>query len=417
MSRLLGEDPPPYLASAVTLVEMADSVRGSRDARSTMRALSSDLARVAGDVGWADGNGWPAEVVDRYRVVAARVERSARGEATVMRELARALRVLADDLLARGLGALSYAAALGQPERGWLRAEDISARHDFGDRPLTGRTAAWDLPVHRPTVARAGFGVAGSLLGMDVSLAELWLVRMSLRPPPRRPMLSEASRRGFAEAVTLVAPAGLSDRHQDAIVAAIRTGRERVAAVRTTREAAAMADALRLDPARASLLAWIVTYDRAHLDAFFSLGELLWVGLGTVPHESPLHAWGAPARTRTGCFCLRLPAPQPWETVAGRAGSGMLASLFPDLNLRLAELLADARLPAALLVPVLASATLDFVNLAISRDDDDRRGLVEFVRGLDGDRLARYLALLTTDGPLVPFDGRGVPTSAAGLGP
>ena len=62
-------------------------------------------------------------------------------------------------------------------------------------------------------------------------------------------------------------------------------------------------------------------------------------------------------------------------------------------------------MPASLLGPVLASATLDFVNTTISRDEDDRRGLVEYVNALDRERLEEYLALLTTDGPLVPIDG------------
>ena len=82
----------------------------------------------------------------------------------------------------------------------------------------------------------------------------------------------------------------------------------------------------------------------------------------------------------------------------------MFASSFPDLNLRLAELLAEMQMPASLLGPVLASATLDFVNTAVSRDEDDRRGLVEFVQGLDRARFEQYLALLTTDGPLVPTE-------------
>ena len=89
---------------------------------------------------------------------------------------------------------------------------------------------------------------------------------------------------------------------------------------------------------------------------------------------------------------------RPFEALTGRWGSGIFASGFPDLNLRLAELLADMQMPAALLGPVLASATLDFINSAPSRDEDDRRGLVEFVQALGPERLEQYLALLTTDG-------------------
>jgi hypothetical protein len=116
-----------------------------------------------------------------------------------------------------------------------------------------------------------------------------------------------------------------------------------------------------------------------------------------------LQAWGAPAGPRLGCHCLQFVLRRPWEIVAGRRNAGMMASAFPDLNLRLAELLSELRLPAALLGPVLRSATLDFVNAVISRDPDDRRGLVVFVQALRSEHLEQYLALLTTDGPLVPI--------------
>lgn len=64
-------------------------------------------------------------------------------------------------------------------------------------------------------------------------------------------------------------------------------------------------------------------------------------------------------------------------------------------------------MPAPLLAPVLAAAVLDLVDTATTRDSDDRRGLVEFVRALRPERVEQYLALLTTDGPLVPVDSGG----------
>jgi hypothetical protein len=91
-----------------------------------------------------------------------------------------------------------------------------------------------------------------------------------------------------------------------------------------------------------------------------------------------------------------------WETLTGRWHSGILASGFADLNLRLAELLADLRMPAQLLGSVLAPATLDLIESAATRDHDDRRGLVAFVQALPPERVEQYLALLTSGGPLVP---------------
>jgi hypothetical protein len=61
-------------------------------------------------------------------------------------------------------------------------------------------------------------------------------------------------------------------------------------------------------------------------------------------------------------------------------------------------------MPAALTAPVLASATLEMIESATMRDHDDLRGLIEFVNSLRRVRVEQYLALLTTDGPLVPLD-------------
>jgi hypothetical protein len=119
-----------------------------------------------------------------------------------------------------------------------------------------------------------------------------------------------------------------------------------------------------------------------------------------------LQAWGAPAGRRLGCLCVRLLDRRPWETIAGRWNLGLLASAFPDLNLRLAELLTDLQMPASLLIPVLAAATVDFNENATSRDQDDRRGPVEFVQRLGVQRVEEYLSLLTADGPLVPLEER-----------
>ena len=115
-----------------------------------------------------------------------------------------------------------------------------------------------------------------------------------------------------------------------------------------------------------------------------------------------MHAWGALAQARLGCLCLQVVGRRSLDIFTGRMNAGMLASGFPDLSLRLAELLADLHMPASLLAGVLASATFDFVNGAASRDEDDRRALVEFVLALRVDRVEEYLAMLTTGGPLVP---------------
>jgi hypothetical protein len=253
--------------------------------------------------------------------------------------------------------------------------------------------------------------MSGSLLGMDVSLAEFALVSVSKRPPSQPPTMNEAERRAFVEAVALTEPAALADADASAIVTALQRGRARVAAIRTVGEAAALADEIRLSPARRTLLSWTVEHARDQAAAAFAPVELFWLGLEGAPPKGRFDPWGAPATARTGCLCLSLDAPRPWEVLAGRPA--MVASAFPDLKLTLTDLLAQLRLPAPLLAPVLAAATLDFVNTANPPGRNDRRALERYVGRLRVVQLEQYLALLTTGGPLVPVDD-GQPADRGG---
>jgi hypothetical protein len=229
--------------------------------------------------------------------------------------------------------------------------------------------------------------------------------------------LNDLDRRAFIDAVALVAPTALTDADRALIVAATRRGRARLEAVRTPTEARAIADETTLSPQRRTLLSWVVTHDPARVADFLSPGELLWLGAGSVRMDA-LRSWGAPAGWRLGCPCLQMVDRRPWESFAGRWQAPMMASAFPDLNLRLAELLSDLRMPALLLAAVLPAATRDFIDNVTSRDQDDRRALVAYVQALGDDRVEQYLALLTTDGPLVAVgtaaaDRQDRPVSAA----
>jgi hypothetical protein len=392
MSRLIGENPRPYLSSARTIAGMADASAEAPATPESLRRDADTIERVAQAVAW-----------DRCRDVSAELQRAARdGDVAAAPRLAAALRLLADDLAARGLKELTYAAAMGQPERAPISADTAATRHDFSLQSLgLHRTGPWRLPVAGGDPVR-GWRVSGSLLGLDVRLSEFSLVRLSTKPPKRRPTLNDEDRRAFVDGVALIDPALLTDATRDTIAAAIRTGRTRLAQLRSANDVDVLADAIRLGATRRTLLSWIVAHDPARTTTFLSPIELLWLGLDGAPIPKSLQVWGAPAEGRLGCLCLQLLDRRPFEPLAGRWGSAIFASGFPDLNLRLAELLADMQMPGTLLGPVLASATLEFVNSVNSRDEDDRRGLMEFVQALSPERLEQYLALLTTDGPLVP---------------
>jgi hypothetical protein len=419
LARLLGDDHRPYLSAARGLVTIADALAENNLARDALQRQVDALEQVAQSVGWASPA--PRATVkdkesDAYRDAAASLKRAARnGDVRAAARLTVALRTLADDLLGRGLTDVAYAVAMGQPGGSAISAGDAASRHDFGS--VRERTIPWQLPVHGAGfMPGRGWHIIGSLLGLDITLADFSLIRLSSKPPSRRPTMDDVDRHVMTEAVALAEPAALADADHDGLVRILRNGRHRLAAVRTPADAAAVADEIRLSTPRRTLLPWVAAHDPERLTAFLSPIELLWLGLDRRPVDARFQAWGGPAEPRLGCLCLQLLDRRPWETLAGRWHLGVLASGFSDLNLRLAELLSELQMPAPLLAPVLAAATVDFIENATSRDPDDRRGPVEFVQGLRADRVEQYLALLTTDGPLVPTGDAEESGGTAGAG-
>jgi len=407
--RLMGEESRPYLSGARDLIVMADALSDPRLPRERLREQPDRFEEVARAVA-LDGN-------DRYREVAAELRRAARnGDAASTARLAATLRLFGDDLLARGLMTFAYAAALGSPDRVAISAGDAANRHDFGLRAVgPPPRRAWQVSVAGADFA-SGWRVIGSLLGLDVSLAPFSLVSLSSRPPVRKPTMTDGDRQALTEAVPLVSPASLLQADADAIVTAIRRGRARLAEAHDPIDALAAADDVRLGPIRRTLLPWVVAHEPARAAAFLSPGELFALGLEKRPLDDRLHAYGAPGGARLGCLCLQLFARRSWEPLAGRWNTGIFASTLPDLNLRLAELLSDLKMPAPLLGSVLAPATFDFINNASSRDQDDRRGLIEFVHALGRDRVEHYLSGLTTEGPLVPAGDAATSTGSGNGG-
>jgi len=340
----------------------------------------------------------------RLHAASASLQRLAKDPRLDASRVCASLRGAADDLLARGVVRMAYALAIGQPNALPLDINDLSGRHEF--RLPDGRLVAWVVPSSGSGPSNV-WHVTGSLLGLDSALASLSLVRVSAAPPSRRPSLADADRRVFVEAVALVNPTSLTDGDRDAIVSALKRGRARVAAAQTAADLDALAADVRLSPARRSLLGWVAAHDPGRVSSFLSLTEIAWAGLAHEPELAGLQRWGAPAGPRLGCLCTQFMEPRPLDAFDNRWGTGLVASGFSDLNLRLAELLSELQMPASLLGSVLASATLEFVEGVVSRDPDDRRGLLEYVLALQRDRVEQYLATLTTDGPLVPVTDVG----------
>ena len=410
LERARGDRPAPVLAAAWTLLAVANRLAQGSPAGEALAHEAGVLDRVARAMGWTDESRHDRDSSAQYRQIATELRQAnaSRGPQAAGRLVA-LLRRLADDLTASGLTELAYAAALGGPDAGPISAADAALRHDFGHRKKRedGRSTEWRLPVKataEPGRPAGPWHVEGSLLGLDVCLAERWLRRISSRPLSAPPSIDDLDRRALVEVVAIMQPSSLTDAARDAIAAAIRAGRARLAAAATAADFDAIAGAIPLSPARRTLLPWVFAHDRDRLPSFLSPAELFSLGLGVSGVGRSFDAWGAPAGPRLGCQCLAFPDGRSRDLFMGHWGSGILMGALPDLNLRLAELLAELKMPAALLPSVLAAATLDVVNHAPVSHPDDVRGLLEQVQGLTRDQVEQYLALLTTDGPLVPAE-------------
>ena len=397
--------PAPLFTAARALVREADALAAASGPGPAADAAAR-LASIAEMLPAAGPQARPSvEVRGQIMRLARSLTRQA-GSGAARTRGARALREAADAVLAGALIEWTYAVALGNPAETLVPAADAAARHDFGLH-LVGsrRTAPWQIPSAGATQYRQ-WHVTGSLLGLDLSLADRALVRVSSRPPARRPSIDGEARRTFAEAVRLLEPRRLTDAGAETIAAALQQGRARARGL-TSAEAGAAADRARLDPVRRTLLEWLAARDPLPIVSFLSTLELLRLGLPGPDLPAALDAWGAHGLEALGCLC----------TALENAGAGRDRA-FPDLQLRLAELLHELRMPAALLAPVLAAATFDFVNLAVSRAPHDRRGLAEFVGNLTVDKVEEYLSLLTSGGPLVPRDeldgGQAAPSGGGG---
>jgi len=408
LRRLLGDSPGVSISAAVTVMTGAHALEAPELTRAVLTSQTEAIETALTDASCESTNKWhAADVSARCRDVIVGLTRAAKsGDTKAAARVVPRLKLLADGLLARGLLEVSYAIALGQPDGTAILASDAASRHEFGfDLPGFGRLGAWKRPGAGSDRVR-DWHVTGSILGLDVALAASSLARLSTRPPATRPTLNDEDRRVLTETVVLMNPPDLTPDDHRTLVAALKSGRERAARLRSARDVDAIAGPLGFTAARTTLLAWAMQHRRD--DLRLTPFELLLLGRDAGAKSGGFDAWGVAAEPRLGCLCLEMPGPRPFDLFTGRWHTGVLATGFPDLNLRLAELLADLEMPGTLLPSVLTAATWDFAINVRSRDYDDRQGLVEFVDALTSDRVELYLALLTTDGPLVPIlDGSG----------
>jgi len=169
-----------------------------------------------------------------------------------------------------------------------------------------------------------------------------------------------------------------------------------------------IADAIGLDGWRRRAIPWMLTNDQASVPSMFSLVEFLTLGGGA--GDADLDAWGTTALQSVGCACTRMTSPQTWRLLSGRPQMAFMAAGIPDLNLYVAIVLAEMRLPAALARTVLAAAALDFTEDVGPSDPNDWWTVARAARAISRERIEDYVAAAAAvDGPLVPDETESTP--------
>lgn len=304
-------------------------------------------------------------------------------------------------MLADALVSIVYAIHLGDAEGAAVTSSSVALRHDFGlpAAPSGGPSEAWQLPIERFD-GKEAWRIRGSLLGLDAALSRLVLRRVDRTAMPGEPTLGSQDRQTVMLTAALSNPAETSDASRDAITAAMARGRRRVAALATDGSTLDdIADAAGLSEWRRQALAWSLEQRRDVLPTF-SLVELFWLGASGGDAPGVADGWGAAALRLTGCLCLQMPHPSPWEHLAGYA-TEVLATRGADVPLKIAEALATLKLPGALAPALSGFVTQDVIDHARLAYPDDWEAFSRAVIELPSERILDYVAALTVAGPLV----------------
>jgi hypothetical protein len=395
LAKVRGRDSRPLIDAASELVRWHD-VRRDDPAGETLKRLAT-LAAAAG----VDGPLAPDDEFGRRAHEAASRARQrlvASREGPVTADGWAALRDLAEALATAGLVELTYAASMGWAEDLPLTAAAASRRHIFVRSSGADRDRRWVAPSINSD-RRFPWHVSGSLLGLDVALAPIAMRRLSLRPLPGAPLLNTGDRAALVSTTAVLNPLAFSDEAQRAAQALIVRGVEVSGAIDSAPRARQAAAHANLSTLRTTLLEWQVASGRPDLPEFFSMTELLRIGLAGDPVPSLLASWGNYEFALTGRSAAGTLPQFPVERYAGRS-KRMLTYAIPDLQLTLAVRLAEMKLPAVLVPALMAAASFDVVNTSPSRHTDDWQAVVASIRKVDAQAVERYLGLLTTSGPL-----------------
>ena len=312
---------------------------------------------------------------------------------------------LLDYLLGETFVALAYAPVMGDPSALLGPTADVSHRHTFGVAERTGssdlaKRTAWRRPTPGSR-AIAGDAVTGSLFGIDLALATRRLRRIASNTLPRPPTLNGNDMETVATTVALLNPRQLNGTTLRTIGAAVERGRARVkgaASDASTRDA--LAAHASMSHIRRQLLSWTADHAPGQLEHLFSPSEMFWLGTDTALDRDAIDSWGMSFEAMTGCFCLRLPPAGSWDAIAGRQSTNQLAWAAPDVNIRVAGLLSEAGVPAALFPGVMSMAMQDYLDTVLAVYADDWQAISAHAWAITRERIEDYVSALVANGPV-----------------
>lgn len=385
------------------LADPALTLDAVRSRAVAIRASAADLAAA---------RPWP-DAADRVPEIGRLVERAVKDLDGIRRDsdLRKGPRIAAplvdalDYLLGETLVALAYAASAGDAGRGPAGAIDISHRHVFGITAVSEdrRLIPWRRPV-RGSPDAGGDTITGSLLGLDLALSRTRLRRMTVEGLPAMPKLNGNDGHTMADTVALLNPRVLADADGALIADAVRRGRNRIeAAAGDSTALDALAGEARIGSWRRGLLAWTARHASRDTADLFSFAELFRLGGGK---QTSIDGWGTSHEPLTGCFCLRFPDDAAWELSVGRMDTGQIGARAADLNLRVAVLLADLRVPAALFPGVMALATQEYIDRIPAVHQDDWVAMTR-AAAISRERMEDYVAAVIASGPVRAVEEAG----------
>jgi hypothetical protein len=316
----------------------------------------------------------------------------------------RAIVELVDDVAGDVLPSLAYALAVSPTGLAPRTFADSARLHQLFSREETGRwrSYAW-APGEIINLDAGGTAIRGSLLGLDLARSQDLLSRArgaverqgssggSLHELTQRILVDRAALRARTAWVTDAA----------AVTAGLARGRARLAALKTGAPSLpAFTDEMTnagLSQSRQNQLMWALQRsDRADVDAMLSLSDLYHLGSA----DDLAAGWGQSGRLIDGCWCVRGLERGPVERFRGYSVA-YVAVMVADLPLRLAEVLAEMRIPADVLEPMLPFAVQDVLDQASQFVADDWEPLTWSGR-LTPARVGDYLQALVSRQILAP---------------